>query len=77
MAVAGMKFADRETISQTSFDAPARSSLRAWYTAATARIPDAPKWQPGFEDRVTIDRDVIIFHQDHWTLFIARNRRFR
>jgi hypothetical protein len=60
-----------------NFDPPKRASLRAWYNAATGMIGEAPKYEPRFEQRVTLDRDTIIFHQDDWTLLIARNKRLK
>lgn len=75
MAVACF-MADGTTVMR-NFDPPKRASLRAWYRAATALIPDAPKYDPVFERGATVDLDSIIFSHRHWTLMIARRRHLK
>lgn len=74
MAVAGFKRGD-EPIIRRYFDPPKRSSLRAWYNAATKLIDVAPKFDPTIEHTAHIDELTISFDGPGWCLFIARKGR--
>lgn len=60
-----------------NFGPPKRSSVKAWYKAATQQIPEALKWEPYFEDYADVSVDTIIFHGPTWTLFISRAKYLR
>jgi hypothetical protein len=62
---------------QRAFDAPARSSLRAWYKAATKMIPDAPQFTPEIEAGAHVSFEAIIFSGKGWNLIIARRRTLK
>lgn len=74
MAVAGFAKAN-EPLIRRQFDPPKKSSLRAWYNAATKLIAGAPKFDPTIEATTYVDEETISFEGHGWVLFIARKRR--
>jgi hypothetical protein len=60
-----------------NFGPPKRPTLKAWYREATKQIPDAPKWDHGFEHYATVSETAIVFDAPSWSLFISRGQYLR